>query len=166
MRQPLALVELERALEIDLGLLEAPRRPRGSPGPLAQRRLGEGFVREGGGPLEVVLRLLVRRQRGGTFAGAGEHLLRLDPDRRCVFGIGCRLIGVEVVGGDHLDDLLLAVAEGLHEMRSRGEMADFALGLGERLVGDPLEQVLEEAVLTSLGGARIGLHAEHLFPHE
>ena len=45
-------------------------------------------------------------------------------------------------------------------------MAALALPLGERLVGDVADEVLQEAVLAALRRARIGLDAEHLLAHE
>jgi hypothetical protein len=41
-----------------------------------------------------------------------------------------------------------------------------AFPLGERLVGDVADQVLEEPVLPALGRARVGLHAQHLLTHQ
>ena len=45
-------------------------------------------------------------------------------------------------------------------------MARLAVAARERLVGDPADEVLEEAVLAALRRARVGLDAEHLLPHE
>ena len=55
-------------------LLEARPRPGRSAGPLAELRLGEWVVGELGRPLEVVLGLLVRRQRGARSAARVSRL--------------------------------------------------------------------------------------------
>ena len=66
--------------------------------------------------------------------------------------------------GDDLDDLLLD--QRLLEERRGREMPRLAVGLGERLVGDLAQQVLEEAVLPVLRRARVGLDAEDLLAGE
>ena len=62
------------------------------------------------------------------------------------------------MGGDHLDDLLLVRPAG-GEVPGGRQMTCLAVGLRERLVGDALQQVLEEAELAALRRARVGLEA-------
>ena len=65
---------------------------------------------------------------------------------------------------DHLGQLVLG-AGGAQEI-GRGEMQLLALLPCERVVGDPANEVLEEAVLPVLGRPRVGVQREHFFPHE
>ena len=123
MGQALSLVQLQGTLVVHAGLLRSTGGPGGRAGALTEPGLGERIVGELGGPLEVVLRLLVRRQRRRPLARPGERLQRLDPDLIRVVRVRRRVVGVEVVRGDHLDDLLLAGAEGLYEMSRRSEVA-------------------------------------------
>jgi hypothetical protein len=79
-----------------------------------------------------------------------------------VVRIGHRVVGVEVVRGDDLDDLaLLGGGEcSLQVLRSR-EMPDPPLVLRERLVGNVPDEILEEAVLAMLRRPWIGLDPEY-----
>ena len=70
------------------------------------------------------------------------------------------------MGGDDLDDLLLGDAEARLEVSGGGQVAALPVAARERLVGDAADEVLEEAVLAALGGARVGLDAEHLLANE
>ena len=158
------LVEGDRALE------EPDRRIRTAafPGRLAaaneQARLRARLVGELCRLLEVALRLLVGAQRRRALARTGEVLAGFGPDLSRVLRVRRRPVGVHVVGGDDLDDLLLA--KRLLEERSGREMLGLSVGLRKRLVGDPAQQVLEEDVLAVLRRARIGLDREHLLADE
>ena len=70
------------------------------------------------------------------------------------------------MGGDDFDDLLLGGAEGALEVSSGRQVTDLPLPLRKRLVRDVLEQVLEEAVLTPLGRARVGLDRQELLARQ
>ena len=89
-------------------------------------RLLERVVRELGRLREDAGRLDGRGERRRALAGAGERLPRLPLDLGCVVGIGEQPVGIEVVRGDDLDDLLLVRPRG-REMPRRGEVARLAL---------------------------------------
>src|SRR2546425_29204 len=83
-------------------------------------------------------------------------------DLRAILGVRSRLVSGHVVRGDDLDDLLVGGAEDLLEMLGSSQVQRPALLPGHGLVGDALEQVLEEAVLPPLRRAWIGLQGQHL----
>ncbi len=163
---PCSLIQLECPFEVRLRIVGAPGGACGLTRALVQRSLGERLPGELCGALEVVLGFVVRSERRRALAGACEHLLRLGPDLGRIVRIGRQPIGVEVVRRDHLDDLLLSRAEGLYEMGGGCEVASLPLTFGQRVVRDPLEQILKEAVLAELGRARVGLNRKDLLAHE
>ena len=94
--------------------------------------------------------------------GPDEHLAGRRADLLGVRVVRAGAVGVEVVGGDDLDDLvLLGAPDRRQELRGR-EVLRLALLLRDRLVGDVLDDVLEERVLAALGRARVGLDREDL----
>ena len=159
-------MDRQRALVRRTRLLVAPADLRHPAGTLEQRRLGARVARQVGRLLEVPLRLLARSEGRGTLACPCESLVRLRLDRRSVGRVRRCAIGVDVMRREHLDDLVLGRPPLPLEVLRRGEMTGFALLLRERLVGDEAEQVLQEAVLATLGRARIALDREHLLAHE
>ena len=68
--------------------------------------------------------------------------------------------------GDHLDDLVLVGAPALGQVGGDSEVLVLAVALGERLVRDGSDEVLQEAVLPSLGRARVGLERHNLLADE
>ncbi len=66
---------------------------------------------------------------------------------------------------DDLDELVLLARDALEEPRRR-EMLRLPLAQRQRLVGDPLDDVLEEGVLAALRRARIGLDGEDLLAQQ
>ena len=80
--------------------------------------------------------------------------------------VGRSPVGIEVVRGDHLDDLVLLGPPRRREEAGRGEVLRLALGLREHLVRDLLDDVLQEGVLAALGRARIGLHRDDLLAQQ
>jgi hypothetical protein len=166
MRLPLCLEKRDRTFELARGGVAAPSEPRHLPGAFEELGLLERAVGELGRLLEIALRLLACGKRGRTLAGPGEHLARPCLDRRSICVLGRRLVGLDKVRRDDLDHLMPGGPERLLEVGGRGQVARLPLPLGERLVGNALEQVLEEAVLAALGRTRIGLQRQHLLAHE
>ncbi len=162
----LVLVECDRLAEQPERVLGPSRVPGERTGPVEEFGSCQRPVREPGGLLEVALRLGGGAERGCPFAGPGEHRLRLLLDLGRVVGLRRRLVGGEVVGGDDLDHLVLLAGEGGGQVLGRSQVAVAAVALGERLVGNVADEVLQEAVLAVLGRARVGLDAEHLLAHE
>ena len=70
------------------------------------------------------------------------------------------------MGGDDLDELLVAVLPLLLEVSGRRQMPRLALFARERLVRHLAQEILEEAVLPALGRAGVDLKREDLLPHE
>jgi hypothetical protein len=133
---------------------------------LEELRLGERLLGQPGGLLVIVLGFRVRGQGGRAFGGPREapSRERLDVGRVGCVGIG--LVRIEVVGRDDLDDLLLPGRPDLLQIPRRSEMALLAVLARQRLVGDPLQQILEEGVLAALGRAGIRLEGKDLLAHE
>ncbi len=152
MRGPRRLEELDRALVVRGGVV----RPAADPGhgarPLVQLRLHEGIIGELQRPLERALGLCGRSQGSRSLAGTDEHLASLGADLLGIGIVGRRRVGVEVMGGDDIDDLVLLGAPGRRERNVGGsEVLGLALLLRDRLVGDVLDDVLQERVLAALG---------------
>ena len=91
--------------------------------------------------------------------------MRLPAHLRRVRGLGIRFVGVDVVRGHDLCDLVLLGERRAQERRCR-EVARPPLVARQRLVRDVADEVLQEAVLAVLGRARVGLQAQHLLAHE
>ena len=99
---------------------------------------------------EVQLCLACRPEGVRPLARAHERSARLRPHGIRVLGVREGRVGVEVVRGEDLGDLVL-LAIGVLEVRGRREVPRAALVAGERLVGDVTDEILEEAVLAVLG---------------
>ena len=131
-----------------------------------QLRLDDRVVGQLERPLECTLRLEIRRERRRALRGTDEHLARHRADLLGVHVVRSGSVGVEVVGGDDLDDLVLLGAPDGREESRRGEMFRLSPLLGDGVVRDLLHDVLEERVLASLRRARVGLDGEHLLAEE
>jgi hypothetical protein len=70
------------------------------------------------------------------------------------------------VRGDDLGRLVLLRAPEREQELRRREVLRLALAPRDRLVGDPLDEVLEEGVLPVLGRAPVGLDREQLLANE
>ena len=151
MRLSLALVERDRLAEQPERVVGPSREPGKRPGAVEELGSRERPVREPGGLFEIPLGFGGGAERGCPFAGTGEHRLRLLLDLGGIVGLRRRLVGGDVVGGDDLDDLVLLACEGRGQVFGRREVAGAALALGERLVGDVADEVLQEAVLSVFG---------------
>src|SRR5215208_4225109 len=112
------------------------------------------------------LRLQVRRQRRGPLGRSDERLAGLRADLLCVWIVGAGGVRVEIVRGDDLDCLVLVRARKREQELSRREVLRLALPPRDRLVGHPLDEVLNERVLAVLRRARIRLDREQLLAHE
>ena len=111
--------------------------------------------------LEVAPRLSRRAERLGAIAGADERGTRLLFHLRGAAGVGKGGVGVEVVRGNDLGNLVF-IGERIRQVCSSGEMACAALLLRKRLVRDVAHEVLEKAVLAVLRRRWIGLNAQDL----
>ena len=164
-RRARSRVQLLGALELTSRRLHVPSAVGGSSGPVAKPRLFERIVREFRGLCEDAGGLDRRGQRRRALSGPGERVPRLLLELRGILGFGHQPVGLEVVGGDHLDDLLL-VCPGRCEVPGSRQVTCLAVGLRERLVCDPLQQVLEEPELAALRRARVRLEGEYLLADE
>ena len=162
--EPLGLEDGERLLEERSGLESPPPSPGHAAGVLVQFGFRHPIVLQPRRLGEVALSLLVGAERRGALSGAGKLLSGLPPDLDRVGRVGSCLVGGEVVRGDDLDHLLLGGA--LLEEGGGSEVSRLPVGLGEGVVGDLAQQVLEEPVLPMLGRARIRLDAEDLLAGE
>ena len=107
-----------------------------------------------------------RTERGGPQRRPPQRGDRLAAQLGGVVVVAGRTIGVEVVGGDHLGDLLAVVGEGSPQVLGGGTVAGLALSPGQPFVGDRPQQPLAEAVLARLRGEWIGADREHLLTHQ
>src|SRR5205823_8228792 len=101
--------------------------------------------------LEVAPGLRHCGQRAGPLTCPRQELSGARPDLGRILGVRLRLVGGEVVGGNDLDDLLLGLAEAGFEQCGCRKVTGLTLTTRKRLVGDALDQVLQEAVLPALG---------------
>ena len=125
-------------------------------GALFQGCPGEQILGELERLLEVVLSPFRHRERSGPFPGSRRHLPRHGLH---VSGVGrarSQLVGLQVMGGDDFDDLVLVGSPRLEEIAGDREMLVLAVALGKRLVRDRSHEVLEERVLATVRGPRIG----------
>ena len=70
------------------------------------------------------------------------------------------------MGRDHLRDLVRVEAGIRREEARGGQVPPAPVAPGDRLVGDPLHERLQEAELAALGGERIGLEGKQFLAHE
>ena len=68
--------------------------------------------------------------------------------------------------GDDFDELLLVQTPTRLDEPRRGEMLRLPVLLREHLVGHPLHEILQEAILAPLRGEGIGLKGKHFLPDE
>src|SRR5438876_2116624 len=106
-RQALRLVYGKRLPEQRSRLLAASAPPGHPPRTVVECRPLERVVRQLGRLLEVTLRLAPGAERRRALARPREHLPRLRLDLLRIVGVGRRVVRVEVVRGDDLDDLFL-----------------------------------------------------------
>ena len=69
------------------------------------------------------------------------------------------------MGGEHLGHLV-ELGEGALQVLGGGQMAGLALALGQRLVGDVADEVLQEAVLAALRGAGVRLQGQDFLAYQ
>jgi len=119
------------------------------PGVLVQIGLHGPVVGELDRPLVCMLGLLVSCERRCTLRGAHEHLSRVVADPGGVLVVRRRTVGIEVVRREHLDDLLVVPQR--RQVFGCCEVQRLALLPGQGVVRDFLHEVLEEAVLPTLG---------------
>ena len=145
------LVELPRliqALERHLALVAVLREHAGA---FDERRPLQRVARERTGLIECSAGVLHRRERGRPLARARQPLEGACLD---LLGVVRRLVGpecVEVVSGDHLRDLVGLDPRLLREIDGGAQVLRLPVVSRKGLVGDPLDQRLEEAVLPALG---------------
>ena len=73
---------------------------------------------------------------------------------------------VEVVRGDHLRDLVGVGTRVLGQEARDGEVACATVAPRDRLVGDPLDEGLEEPEMASLRRERVGVDRQQLLSNE
>jgi hypothetical protein len=160
------LEQLDRALVVTGRVVRTGADPSHHSGALLEVRPDERLVRQLDRPSVGALRLRVRPERGRTLRGSDDHLACFRPQLLGVGVVGCRLVGVEVVRRDDLRDLVFLGAPGRGEEAGRSQVLRLTVSPRERLVGDALDDVLKERVLTSLRRARIGLDGEDLLAEQ
>jgi hypothetical protein len=143
-----------------LGRVHARRRGGRSPRTLEQTGPLARLVGELGGSPERALRLVGGRKRERALACPLEPVARGGADLARLRGVHVRPDGVEVVRRDHLGDLVGVQAGLLREVARGGEVLRLAVAAGEGLVGDALDECLEEPVLAPLGGAGVRVEEE------
>ena len=77
-----------------------------------------------------------------------------------------RLVGVEQVGGDDLDDVVVLVAGHGDQVIGGREVARPPVALRHHVVRHPTDEVLEEAELAALGGERVGPQRKDLLANQ
>jgi hypothetical protein len=160
------LVERDRLLEQRARQVRLAGMRRHLARPVEQRRALGVIVGQVDRLLEVPPRLCCRGQRCGTLAGPHEHALGPAADLCSILRVRAGVVGGEQVRRDHLDHLVLVLGKRASQVRGSGQVPRASLPLGERLVGDVAHEILQEAVLAVLGGARVGLQTQHLLAHE
>ena len=156
------LEQLDRALEVRGRVVLATTDRCHHSCPFVELRLRERVIGQLAGALEGALRLRVRAEGVRALGRPHEHLERLRPQLVGVGIIRRGVVRVEVVSGDDLDDLVLLRAPCRCEELSGCEVLGLPLASRDRLVGDPLDDVLEERVLPPLGRPGISLHRKDL----
>ena len=105
-RVPRLLVERDRAFELHTAFGHAAGRGGELSGLHEERCFVCGIVGELGSSFEVALRLVGRPERCCALARPREHAPRPVADRRDVLRFGCSLDRRQVVGREHLGDLV------------------------------------------------------------
>ena len=109
MGRAVLLEELDRALEVDAALVGAAADPGHHPGMLEQVGLLERIRRERRRLLVVALRLEGRGERRRPLAGLAQCRDRPAGDVVCVGRVRVGPVGRQVVAGDDLGQLVLAL---------------------------------------------------------
>ena len=122
-----------------------------SPARSSSRARLQRVVGELDGALERTLGIVGRGERRGALRRAREPVARVRLDRARVRVVRLGAVGVEQVRGDHLGDLVGVDPGALRQVARRREVLRLAIAARERLVGDTLDQRLDEAVLPALG---------------
>ena len=156
----------DRSLEVIPGELGASGEPGHLPGPLLQGAPRVGVVGERERLLEVAPCLLAGRELRGPLAGSRQHHEGLGLHLAGVVRLGGEYVGLEVMRGDDLDDLLVLGSPSSLQVGRHGEVLVLALALGEGLVGDGPHKVLQEAELPAVGRPWVGLERDDLLSHE
>ncbi len=135
-------------------------------GPLEKLGLEQRDLGKLGCLVEVPSRLVVRGQRRCPLRRRPQALARLHPELGGVVRVRRRPVGLEVVRGDHLGDLLLVRADAGFELGRDAQMAFLPFLARQRVVGDLLEQGMQESVLAALGRARVDFDDENFLRDE
>ena len=163
MRCSFRLEDLDRAPEVFCGdRVHSFRRER--TGTLVELRRADRIVTQFDRPLGVALRLFVGTERRSSIARLHERLERVGLDGRRILVIRGGEVGVEVVGRDDLHDLVL-IDRGA-KVRSGSQVTRLAFALRHRVIGDLLDQILEESVLPPVGQERVDRDREDLLANE
>ena len=109
------------------------------------------------GAVEGALRLLGRGERRPRVRPRAEPVARLALIVVGVVRFGSAASASTVMRGDHLGDLIRVEPRVALQVRRGREMPSLALPSRQRVVGDALDERLEEAVLAALRRARVGL---------
>jgi luciferase-like monooxygenase len=115
----------------------------------------ERFVGERSCSLEIPPRLAGGPEGPRSFTGTDQCHARTLLDSLRILRIGGEFVRLDEVRRDHFCHFF--VCQRCGQMFGGGEVASFALALGERLVGDVTDGVLQEPVLTLLRRAWVGL---------
>ena len=107
-----------------------------------------GIGADGQGVLEERDRLGVRAERRRPFGCSAQRHSRLGRQRVGLGPVGRVAVGGQVVAGQGAGQLV-----GLERLEEpcRGQVADLAVALGQRVVGDLADERLDERVLATLG---------------
>ena len=111
-------------------------------------------------------RVLRRCERSGSLACATQPVTRVRLDGSCILCVIVGGVRVKVVRRDHLRDLIRVEPRLALEEAGCRKMPSLAITARKRLVGDTLDERLQEAVLAPFGRARVGLEREQLLPHQ
>ena len=117
---------------------------------------GQRVLEEGDG-------LGMRAEGGSPLGGPAQGDAGLGGEGVCLRPVRCVALGRQVVAGQGAGQLL--AAEGLEVARG-SQVANLAIALGQRVVGDLADECLDEGVLAALGRAGVDLLDEQLAPDE
>ena len=106
-----------------------------------QPRLVDGIVGQSRGLLEVPLTFLGGAEGSRPLTCSRQHLSCLGADLAGIVRLRPGLDGGEVVGSEHLGDVVF-VSEDVLQVGRGGQVPCLPLALGERLVGDVADEVL------------------------
>ena len=135
-------------------------------GLLDQLGLRDRVVDERCCALVVALRREVRAERRCPLPGPDLGIVGSLPNVGRIVRVRDRLVGVEQVGGDDLDDVVVLVAGSRDQVVGRREVPRPPVALRHHVVRHPTDEVLEEAELAALGGQRVGPQRQDLLANE